>query len=63
MVRIRGEASPLLPWPATADEEEAATAVAEADGRGGEEEGSDGGSEEEGDPEQARSLNTLAIHH
>ena len=51
MVRIRGEASPLLPWPATADEEEAAAAVAEADGRGGE--GDDDEGSEEGDPEQA----------
>ena len=50
MVRIRGEASPLLPWPATADEEDAAKAVAEADGRG---EPSDGEGSDEEDPEQA----------
>ncbi len=53
MVRIRGEASPLLPWPATADEEDAAKAVAEADGRG---EGSGDEGSEEGDPEQVSKI-------
>ena len=38
VARIRGEASPLLPWPATEDEAAAAAAVDEAHGVNEEEE-------------------------